>query len=190
MPGFTLDMMKWLSANGLLCSEMLPQCTADLDDQLPDDELKSIVRIGDPGLPSLSAASRQPRGNNRQQLQKISMAKSRGFDAKPDQSEVHMTRIFVKTPLAGMVPVDVDLGWTGALCLRTLQSVAGVVGGCDLSPESLRFRGKVLSSNQSLRESGIELGSVLHLLGPNTKPAARRAMSVRERIMSRLVERI
>lgn len=69
------------------------------------------------------------------------------------------TRIQIYVDIQGaMAPVKVDLAWTGAIAADRIQSQLMQPGNV-----SLRFRGQMLSSHSTLKESGIELGSVLHM---------------------------
>jgi len=83
-------------------------------------------------------------------------------DAKPQ------TRIQVYVKVQGaMAPVKVDLAWTGSIAADRIQSQLMKPGNV-----SLRFRGQMLSSHLTLKESGIELGSVLHMDAVNAANAA------------------
>eukprot|EP00930_Biecheleria_cincta_P002672 TRINITY_DN10366_c0_g1_i3.p1 TRINITY_DN10366_c0_g1~~TRINITY_DN10366_c0_g1_i3.p1 ORF type:complete len:150 (-),score=17.70 TRINITY_DN10366_c0_g1_i3:559-948(-) len=72
------------------------------------------------------------------------------------------TRIFVKTS-RGLLPIRVDLSWKGPEKIRTLLAEAVGVQ----STWSLLFRGKVVFATRTLRDCGVELGSVLHLVTPH-----------------------
>eukprot|EP00931_Biecheleriopsis_adriatica_P004581 TRINITY_DN106225_c0_g1_i1.p1 TRINITY_DN106225_c0_g1~~TRINITY_DN106225_c0_g1_i1.p1 ORF type:complete len:206 (-),score=21.79 TRINITY_DN106225_c0_g1_i1:218-787(-) len=111
----------------------------------------------------------------------------RGLVSLEASIAVRKTRIFVKTSRA-LLPTDVDLSWTG---LAAAEHVASLLG--DLVSQttawSLRFRGKDLFTMQTLKECGIELGSVLHVqvrsgIQPQTPVpprSARPGQAVRER---------
>eukprot|EP00931_Biecheleriopsis_adriatica_P112611 TRINITY_DN87290_c0_g1_i1.p1 TRINITY_DN87290_c0_g1~~TRINITY_DN87290_c0_g1_i1.p1 ORF type:complete len:188 (+),score=35.97 TRINITY_DN87290_c0_g1_i1:87-650(+) len=92
---------------------------------------------------------------------------SRPLPAHSDADSRKNTRIFVKTS-DDLVPVFVDLDWTGLIATENLSSsLALAEESVSLShrqvPQLLSFRNKTLSSDCSLKAMGVELGSVLHM---------------------------
>jgi len=88
-------------------------------------------------------------------------------DAKPQ------TRIQIYVKIQGaMAPVKVDLAWTGSIAADRIHSQLMKPGNI-----SLRFRGQLLSSHLTLKESGIELGSVLHTDAMNAQNKAQPMLS-------------
>eukprot|EP00931_Biecheleriopsis_adriatica_P109851 TRINITY_DN8411_c0_g1_i2.p1 TRINITY_DN8411_c0_g1~~TRINITY_DN8411_c0_g1_i2.p1 ORF type:complete len:186 (-),score=46.32 TRINITY_DN8411_c0_g1_i2:94-651(-) len=177
--GFPFDVLRYLSAKGLVCSE-IGHKSVDHDDT--EEICRHDVRQSNLGLPKRSASVR-PSGD-------FGLARRLDAFAEEEEEEVsspsQKTRIFVKTPKA-LVPVDVNLAWTGSMVTQTVKDISDLVD-LNWNLSSLRFRGKVLSSHQTLKECGIELGSVLHLgltLTGSQKPAtpqkARCRPSLRER---------
>mmetsp|Transcript_59907 Transcript_59907/g.106557 ORF Transcript_59907/g.106557 Transcript_59907/m.106557 type:complete len:161 (+) Transcript_59907:52-534(+) len=152
--GFPGDVVKWLSATtGVNCAEMNP-LAVDRDDR-ESEEVNRFLKSG-MGKPALSSG---PSG-------KVARV-------RPESPGAQKTRIFVKTA-AALVPVDVDLS------LSTVESIQRLAAADRTM--SLCFRGKLLHSKQTLKECGIELGSVLHLSSA-TRPV--RAKPVRGRSQTR-----
>lgn len=78
----------------------------------------------------------------------------------------NLARVFVRAPGGGTVPVDVDLTWAVEKAMALIIGKCGLQDICTSQDNELyilRFRSKVLSLQQSLRECGAELGSVLCL---------------------------
>lgn len=91
-------------------------------------------------------------------------------DTKPQ------TRIQIYVKIQGaMAPVKVDLAWTGSIAVDRIQSQL-----MKPSNVTLRFRGQRLSSHLTLKESGIELGSVLHMVAVNGANSAQPMFSSSE----------
>eukprot|EP00933_Yihiella_yeosuensis_P000306 TRINITY_DN100476_c0_g1_i1.p1 TRINITY_DN100476_c0_g1~~TRINITY_DN100476_c0_g1_i1.p1 ORF type:complete len:195 (-),score=28.50 TRINITY_DN100476_c0_g1_i1:114-647(-) len=92
--------------------------------------------------------------------------------AREDDSGLHqqttlsLTRIFVRLPFGETVPVDVDLSWTAQVTVEHLLIHCGLEDfyGDEFLMCGLRFRGKALRLDRTLKECGAELGSVIHLL--------------------------
>jgi len=91
-----------------------------------------------------------------------SVLKAHGTTRGSTRKQEKDTRIFVKMPGAsGLVPVDVDLEWTVSNARSSITSQLPASTASD--NHKLRFRGQVLSPHRSLKENGIEIGSVIHI---------------------------
>ncbi|CAE8722556.1 unnamed protein product, partial [Polarella glacialis] len=80
-------------------------------------------------------------------------------------SPCNRTRVFVKTPFGDTLPADVDLAWTVGRALQHIFMPCGLKESevFDLAACGLRFRGKHLCQERTLKACGAEIGSVLHL---------------------------
>lgn len=93
---------------------------------------------------------------------KTTVLKAHGTSRSSTRKQEKDIRIFVKMPGAcGLVPVHVDLGWAASTASSSITSQLPASTASD--NHNLRFRGQVLSPHRSLKESGIEIGSVIHI---------------------------
>lgn len=92
------------------------------------------------------------------------VSKKSPLHTEPEPDGPRRTRIFVKT-CRGLVPIRVDLSWNGPCTIEKVGAMLAEVTGTQ-STWSLLFRGKAIFTHRTLKDCGIELGSVLHLVRP------------------------
>eukprot|EP00440_Ansanella_granifera_P027870 gb/GFBE01030282.1/.p1 GENE.gb/GFBE01030282.1/~~gb/GFBE01030282.1/.p1 ORF type:complete len:203 (+),score=36.35 gb/GFBE01030282.1/:1-609(+) len=84
---------------------------------------------------------------------------SRARDTATARSKCRKARIFLKRPCGKTLPFDADLSASAQQVAREAAVHCGRRG----APCTLSFRGNALGRSCTLRDSGVEIGSVLHV---------------------------